>query len=261
MSAEFQPQAAGGLAGGLQARAGGGLPPDPAVIAEHHRLTNYLMLVVGCTAAALLLWRFYNLAIQKIRHVACLNNEKQRYFSIPDTKLSFIKLHGLYAPMFRKRHNREIQMSSAVNFGTLPTRLEFLFLVGYFATNVIFSVISIPWWEQNVEADTIKTAATFRDRTGILAVVNMVPLFLMAGRNNPLINLLGMSFDQFNLLHRWFGRIAVLEAVVHTIAHLWKATEQGSYADAWAGVFAAPFMIYGFVVSTTPPNTNNATRL
>lgn len=69
----------------------------------------------------------------------------------------------------------------------------------------------------------------------------------MAGRNNPLITLLGISFDQFNLLHRWFGRIAVLEALVHTIAHIWKATAQSSYADAWAGVWHAPFMLYGFV--------------
>lgn len=72
----------------------------------------------------------------------------------------------------------------------------------------------------------------------------------MAGRNNPLISLLNMSFDQFNLLHRWLGRIVVLEALAHTVAHIMKATAKSDYATAWAGVWAAPFMLYGFIVST-----------
>ena len=39
----------------------------------------------------------------------------------------------------------------------------------------------------------------------------------MAGRNNPLIKLLDVSFDTWNLLHRWLGRIVVLESLAHTI--------------------------------------------
>ena len=175
-----QPQAAaGGSQGGAQQAGaqqgggggghGGGLPPDPAIIAAHKAFTNYLLIVCGSVACALLVWRLYTLLLKKVRHVACLHNEKQRYFAIPDRKLSFIKKHALYAPVFRKRHNREIQMSSAVNFGTLPTRLEFLFLIGYFATNVVFSLVGVPF-----TGEEVKAASTFRDRTGILSVINMV---------------------------------------------------------------------------------------
>jgi len=71
----------------------------------------------------------------------------------------------------------------------------------------------------------------------------------MAGRNNILINWLNISFDTFNLLHRWFGRVVVLEAVTHTAA--WMAAEV--HTTGWAAVQKAivgtPFITYGFIVS------------
>lgn len=169
MSDQNQAAAGGGQSGGGGGGHGGALPPDPTIIAANKAFTRYLFIVCGSVGLALLVWRLYNLFIQKVRHVVCLNNEKQRYFAIPHSKLSWIKRNALYAPVLRKRHNREIQMSSAVNFGTLPTRLETLFLVLYFATNVIFSVVGVPFAGEEVRA-----ASTFRDRTGILSVVNMV---------------------------------------------------------------------------------------
>ena len=69
-----------------------------------------------------------------------------------------------------------------------------------------------------------------------------VPLFLLAGRNNPLIPLLNISFDTYNLIHRWFGRIVILEALAHTLAHYGK--------NGW--VFTPPagnFILPGFIVS------------
>lgn len=70
----------------------------------------------------------------------------------------------------------------------------------------------------------------------------------MSGRNNPLIPLLGMPFDTFNLLHRWFGRIVIVEGVAHTIAHLWASASTGSWATAWATAWKVPFMMWGFIV-------------
>src|SRR5690606_7404093 len=60
--------------------------------------------------------------------------------------------------------------------------------------------------------------AELRGRSGTLALVNMVPLIILAGRNNPLIPLLQVSFDTYNLLHRWMGRVVVIDSVIHTIA-------------------------------------------
>jgi hypothetical protein len=99
--------------------------------------------------------------------MACLNNDTQFYFTRPSEKFAAIKKHILYAPVFSKRHNREFQLSTAINVGTLPTRLQLAFLVGYLGTNVIFCVYGIQF--------SGTTAAQYlRNRTGILAVVNMV---------------------------------------------------------------------------------------
>ena len=75
-----------------------------------------------------------------------------------------------------------------------------------------------------------------RNRTGTMAVVNMIPLVVMAGRNNPLIPSLNLSYDTFNLIHRWFGRIVAAEAVCHAISFFVKDVK---FAGGWSGLAKA----------------------
>lgn len=138
---------------------------------EHEALSSYLLLVCGVLSIVLLAWRISSQVTRLFRTIACLNDDKQRYFTIADWKASFFKKHLLYAPLFRKRHNREFQLSSAINVGTLPTRLEFLILAGYLTTNLVFCVYGIPFGSSFATA-----AGQFGNRTGTLAVVNMVRL-------------------------------------------------------------------------------------
>jgi hypothetical protein len=72
----------------------------------------------------------------------------------------------------------------------------------------------------------------------------------MAARNNPLINWLNMSFDTFNLLHRWFGRIVVLEALAHTFAWAASKIHTTGWGSVWPAIQASPFLLTGFLVST-----------
>lgn len=69
----------------------------------------------------------------------------------------------------------------------------------------------------------------------------------MAARNNPLINWLNMSFDTFNLLHRWQGRIVVAEAVTHVIAFSLSTTSVSAF---WKAVTGNKAEMWGFIVST-----------
>ncbi|KAH7131361.1 ferric reductase like transmembrane component-domain-containing protein [Dactylonectria estremocensis] len=209
--------------------------------ADNTALSNYLFIICGAVSVAVIFWRLADKINKTVRKVACLNNDRQRYFALPSSTLASVKRHILYAPVFRKRHNREIQLSSAVNMGTLPTRFQLLFLSAYFATNVVFCVIEIPFAQSNAIA-----AASLRNRSGVLSVLNMIPLFLLAGRNNPLIPLLGISFDTYNLIHRWFGRIVILEALVHTLAHYQK---NNWAAAAFESTFSVPFLLWGFVAT------------
>ncbi|KAK4137808.1 hypothetical protein BT67DRAFT_371611 [Trichocladium antarcticum] len=205
-------------------------------------LSHYLLIVLGAISAALAIWRITTLLVRYVRTVTCLQNDTQRYFAQPSEKYSWLKKNVVYAPILSKRHNREFQLSSALNAGTLPTRLQLVFLLGYLATNVAFCVITIDF-----SGEFTAVAKLVRNRTGVLAVVNMIPLFLLAARNNPLISMLGISFDTFNLLHRWLGRIVALEAVAHTLAFLVSAASDGGWAGAFNIVFKVQYMMWGFI--------------
>jgi hypothetical protein len=52
-------------------------------------------------------------------------------------------------------------------------------------------------------------------------------MVLLAGRNNPLIPLLNVSFDSFNMMHRWLGRLAVIEAIAHTLCYTINKVDTG----------------------------------
>ncbi|KUI63208.1 Ferric reductase transmembrane component 3 [Cytospora mali] len=213
---------------------------DAAV--ENVLLSNYLYYVLAVLGGAVLVYQVYIVIVRYMRTVAALNNPTQHYFARESWRDAFFKRSIQYAPIWNKRHNREFALSSAVNMGTLPTRLQLIVLAGYFATNVAFCVIDIQYH------GNFKTwVDQLRNRSGVLSVVNMVPLWLMAGRNNPLIRWLGMSFDTFNLLHRWLGRIVVIEAVVHTITFWIGSHTEQPWSAVFAHTFQHPFLLYGFI--------------
>ncbi|GAP86612.1 putative ferric reductase [Rosellinia necatrix] len=171
---------------------------------------------LGILALVVLSVRLLEISWNKLRHVSAMSMpaKQQGYWkSAQWSWMPGLKKHLTYAPFWRKRHNREIRLSSALHIGTLPSRLHSLILGVYLLSN-IFYMFYLDWTQPNHYA----LAAEIRGRSGTLAVVNMVPLIILAGRNNPLIPLLKVSFDTYNLLHRWMGRMVVLEALIHTVA-------------------------------------------
>jgi hypothetical protein len=279
MSSAAQEAAAGGAGtsstttAAASAAAGGAKPTVSNAAIYNQDFYNYIFIVLASLIGAMTVWRVGIETVKWVRKLTCLNNDTQSYFVAPSKSFANFKKHLIYAPVFSKRHNREIQMSSALNVGTLPTRLQLLFLVAYFGTNVAFCVVSISWGGAKASV-----ARELRNRTGILSVVNMVcitsilvaymsanmgqvPLFIMASRNNPLINWTNMSFDTFNLLHRWQGRIVVLEAVAHVVS--WGVSV-GSWAAITASIQKSQMEIWGLVVSThkrDPLDATNGQRL
>jgi len=187
----------------------------------------------------------------KFRHILLLHTntrEALKYWATPaNSTVSFVKRHILWAPVGKIKHNREIRLSNAVSFGTLPTRLQTILLTLYFTSNVVCCTIFLNW-----HLPRPQLIAEFRGRTGVLAVVNMVPLFLLAGRNNPLIWIFGVSFDTWNLIHRWLGRIVALESTCHITA--WTINKVETSPTGWQGVFEkireSHFILAGLIVSS-----------
>ena len=195
------------------AEAHGQSPAQLAAAAFDNALfAHFLLILLAGIVVTLGIYRVVIYSVQYIRTLTCLNNDTQRYFREPNHAYGKVKQHLIYAPLFRKRHNRELRISS-LGFGVLPTRFQSLFLTGIVAMNVIFCVYNIEW-----HGNQSALLNHLRNRTGTLAVVNMIPLVIMAGRNNPLISLLNISYDTFNLIHRWFGRIVVGETIAHVLA-------------------------------------------
>lgn len=159
-----------------------------------------------------------------IRHLFTMTNpERQRYWSRNSTSwVPWVKRHIMYAPLFRVRHNREIQISTAVSVGTMPSRFHFCLLAIYIACNVGYCLV-LDWRNTN----RASVLAELRGRSGELATMNLIPTVLFACRNNPLIPLLRVSYDTFNLFHRWCARIVTLEAIVHTLCFLINTSAGG----------------------------------
>lgn len=128
---------------------------------------NYIFIILGALVGAMTVYRILMESTKYVRKITSMNNETQKYFAYPNMTYAKFKKHFLYAPIGSKRHNREIQLTKAVNVGTLPTRFQLLFLTAYFATNVAFCAVTIEW-------STANAAQELRNRSGILCMVNMV---------------------------------------------------------------------------------------
>ncbi|KAK2799361.1 hypothetical protein FQN50_008520 [Emmonsiellopsis sp. PD_5] len=199
----------------------------------------------GAVCVAILLTRFGQMGHAYIRRAtsAASTPRQQRFWATYESSLwADIKKHLIYAPLGRKRHNREFKLSAAVNVGTLPSRLHTLLLSSYFFSQIAY--ITILDYGVNEKGALI---AELRGRSGVLAMINMVPLILLAGRNNPLIRILQVSFDTYNLMHRWIGRMVVMESVIHTLAWGANAVHASGWKRTIEDLGSVPFFTAGLV--------------
>lgn len=198
-------------------------PSDPKLATDDFRRSeelnrylgrDYLGALAGLIVV-LLLCRLVLHAMQHIRTLACLANDTQRYFALPNANWINFKRHLLYAPLFKARHSRELRLSAAVNMGTLPTRFQSVLLTAILATNVTLCVYGIPWHAS--ESDVL---SMLRNRTGSIAVANLIPIMILSSPKNPLIKSLNIPFDAMNIIHRNVARLAIFEAVAHVLCHV-----------------------------------------
>ena len=231
--------AAGSTGGGSSSYGSG---PNPADV-DNMRFARNLLLILASMVALMTIYRLTIYCVRYIRTLTCLNNDKQFYFTTPTFPFASIKEHLFYAPLFRLRHNQEMQIVRGWSIGILPTRFQSLVLTAIIGMNVSLCCIGLEW-----NGTSTALLNHLRNRTGTLAVVNMIPLVIMSSRVNPLIKALNISFDTFNLLHRWFGRIVTAEAIVHTLA--WTINKVNT--AGWSGVqkaLPAQMMTTGLIVS------------
>ncbi|KAF1843051.1 uncharacterized protein K460DRAFT_378305 [Cucurbitaria berberidis CBS 394.84] len=208
---------------------------------ENLDVQHYLGYIWWIIVVVFTLYQVILYFVRYIRTVSTLNNDTQRYFAIPSVAYARFKKHCLDAPLFRTRHHREFKLSAAIGVGTLPSRLQSFFLFGYFGVNIGFCVWRIDYSSFSAGANELLS------RSGVMAVMNMIPLFLLAGRNNPVIKLTGISFDTMNLIHRWFGRIVILEAIAHTVCYFANKVHTKGWGALQKSINGSEFIMSGFI--------------
>ena len=95
---------------------------------------------LGLIIVLVLVTRSLQVTIAHIRLVSTLNLniEQQRHWTQVGSFWSKVKKNLLVAPLIRRRHNKEFQLSTAVSMETLPSRLHTIFLLFYLLSNLLY---------------------------------------------------------------------------------------------------------------------------
>ena len=194
----------------------------------NYALTNALITSFMALLLITFFHRCYQLGHAHLRHILTLGKwVDQRCWMLNHSHFwPRMKKHIIYAPLFRQRHNREIQLSQAVAIGTLPSRYHTLLLFLYLGSNLVYT-LGLDW----SRTPSYAVVAELRGRSGQLAAINLIPTILFALRNNPLLWVLGVSYDTFNLLHRCCTRVVIIESVIHTLCWASNGIHSGGQAQ------------------------------
>lgn len=237
---------------------GGGYASKPSGSVEQNKATeeylenlnrslaeNYLFALVALTAIVFL----YHTTLRvngHVRHLASLNGNpgSQKYFSTLSPTMCWIKDHVLLAPVLHHRRAAPIKFGSKINLGGLPTRFQALFLTFVVVYNVFACVWNVPW--NNAELEVLPI---LRNRTGTIATVNLIPIVIMSTIKNPLINALNISYDSFNLMHRWTGRLAILQGIAHALCWVIAKVKSSGWSALNASFTHSSFIYCGLIAA------------
>ena len=219
-------------------------------LAGVNQVDNYLFVnitlalflgLLGVTLA----YRWVHMAYGHTRLILTMGSRgnEQRYWMWNHTHFwPKVKRELLYAPLGKVRHNRELRLSSAVGMGTIPSRFHALLLTSYLLLNLAWC-LAMSWHTENENS----VIAELRGRSGTLAVFNLIPTVLFALRNNPLIHITGVSYDTFNLLHRWCARVVIVEATLHTICWGVNSLMAGGMYEVYVSLSTSTSYCWGMV--------------
>ncbi|KAK9328242.1 ferric reductase NAD binding domain-containing protein [Lipomyces starkeyi] len=131
---------------------------------------------------------------------------------------SYIQKHFILPSLHGSRHAEPI-LIYGIPVATIPLRWQAYSCVLFMVLNLIFLVaeFNVTGAASLVIDETSQAALYAANRSGIMAVMLMVPLLQFAGRNSLLTRMTGWSNDTFKLFHRWTARTLVLDSLVHSI--------------------------------------------
>jgi predicted ferric reductase len=79
--------------------------------------------------------------------------------------------------------------------------------------------------------------------------VNLIPICVLATIKNPLVNALDISYDSFNLVHRWLGRLSILEGVAHTLCWMIAKVQKAGWSAVQRSFTHSSFIYTGLIAT------------
>jgi predicted ferric reductase len=130
-------------------------------------------------------------------------------------------------PIYGKRHRTPTPGS----LGLVPTRGQAMYIALISLLNTIFLLAPYVYHhpQSTFPSRAAQELSIIGNRAGVMAMGNVVALFLFAARNNVLLWVTDWSYGTYLLVHRWLGYWAVLLTVLHSVMLLAYYKMYGDY--------------------------------
>lgn len=172
-----------------------------------------------------------------------------------------IRRYALLPATFRKHHSNPFYIKGYTF--NIPTREHTIITTVYVILNVVFCFVGYqsftlpPDAKDHLEPEYLYEyqgnsflVGQIAQRVGIIPTIQFPLLILFGGRNNFLIWITGWPLDTFNIYHKWFGRIIILQLFAHAVVYSYSVSD--SYAEMWSATYwkwgAVAFICGAFIL-------------
>lgn len=157
----------------------------------------------------------------------------------------WIKSVIIYPPLWGSKHREPVARLAGGGF--VPTRGQGLYILLISILNIVFLVTPFHTVQPQSIFSSLREqeVSIIGNRAAVLAMGNVVALFLFSTRNNILLYLTDWSYDTFLLLHRVFGYWVIFLSCLHSIMLLCYYKFFGNYEAQ----LARPYWSWGIVAT------------
>jgi len=144
--------------------------------------------------------------------------------------------------VYGKRHREPLSQ-----VGLVPTRGQAMYIFLISILNLIFLLAPYVYHhpQSTFGSREEQELSIIGNRAGVMAMGNVVALFLFAARNNFLLWITDWSYSTYLLLHRWLGYWAVLHTVIHSFMLWFYYRNYGDYEAE----LARDYWVWGIVAT------------
>jgi hypothetical protein len=116
--------------------------------------------------------------------------------------LFLTKLIRIYATFYFLKYFLYPQIHPLLRGNKKITRFDLILITSFIIGNILCITINV---KNNLE---------LANRAAVLSIINFIPLFF-GGRINSIFSRYGFSYNTYNRVHRYLGRVGIIESIIH----------------------------------------------